>query len=436
MSSTARSSSLSIETTEKNGPCLPNVVVAQKQQLRSVSVVDVGVSDSSKRNNDFYSRDTSMDDDAVIAAPSIEDGLTTSTSSDSPTHIPVEDNNGRNSNINMKAGDIGDVSVEVEEDNDIEATSNDNDEVEHNVDDDESEYEYEDDDEAPFSGFLMASSNFSGPSGQGSPDPSSSAQIIEEDVAPAKAVPSSSLSSPDDEDEAPRKNKWREPSRAAVSMSLRAQQETSGSKRRLAQDLYRIMSQDTQEAGFSLAPQSEDSMDKWTIKLFQFDSSSNLAKDMMVLGIEHIELEMQFPEQYPFEPPFVRVVKPRFKRQTGFVMNGALCMELLTKDGWNPVNDIESVIVSIRSLLVVGDGRLQAASELSKTRYDALLKAAELERDEGGEDGPKAKKARLENEKVQVGSYSATEAKSAYSHLSDYHKKKGWDTSGWWAKKG
>ena len=113
-------------------------------------------------------------------------------------------------------------------------------------------------------------------------------------------------------------------------------------------------------------------MDKWTIKLFQFDKDSNLAKDMQVLRQDHIELEMKFPEQYPFEPPFVRVVKPRFKKQTGFVMNGALCMELLTKDGWNPINDIESVIVSVRPLLVVGDGRLQAAVELSDKRYKAL----------------------------------------------------------------
>merc|ERR1712087_1098118 len=125
----------------------------------------------------------------------------------------------------------------------------------------------------------------------------------------------------------------------------------------------------------SLAPQSEDSMEKWTIKLFQFDPDSNLAKDMLVVGIDHIELEMKFPEQYPFEPPFVRGVKPRFKRQTGFVMNGALCMELLTKDGWNPINDIESVIVSIRSLLVVGDGRLSAAVEMPVNQRETLLAA-------------------------------------------------------------
>ena len=83
-------------------------------------------------------------------------------------------------------------------------------------------------------------------------------------------------------------------------------------------------------------------MDKWRINLFGFDEDSNLAKDLMVCGTDSVELQMSFPDDYPFKPPFVRVVKPRFQRQTGFVMSGALCMELLTTDGWNPVNDIES----------------------------------------------------------------------------------------------
>merc|ERR1711966_77048 len=127
---------------------------------------------------------------------------------------------------------------------------------------------------------------------------------------------------------------------------------------------------------------------------------SNLAKDMMVVGINNVEIEMQFPEQYPFEPPFVRVVKPRFKRQTGFVMNGALCMELLTKDGWNPINDIESVIVSVRSLLVVGDGRLQAATEMTKSRYETLLLSAQQEKTSGidSSEEPEQKKARIEDD--------------------------------------
>lgn len=338
------------------------------------------------------------EDDAIIAAPvpTNEDR----NSQEEPAEIPV--GNGENE-------DQGDG--------------------EEQDDDDASEYSYEDDEEAAFSGFLSAPA---AAASQAAPTTSASspANIVEEETAvvPNKAIVDTS-----------NKKKWREPTREAVNMSLRAQQETSGSKRRLAQDLYRIMNQDTKEAGFSLAPQSEDSMDKWTIKLFQFDKDSNLAKDMLVLGQDHIELEMKFPEQYPFEPPFVRVVKPRFKKQTGFVMNGALCMELLTKDGWNPINDIESVIVSVRSLLVVGDGRLQAASELSDKRYKALLEAA------SGETTAEAKRQKLtsDNEhaakpvaKSTIGGYTDSEAQAAYSHLSDYHKKKGWDSSGWWARKG
>lgn len=343
---------------------------------------------------------------------------------------------------------------------------------------DESEYEYEDDDDAAFSGFLMANNGFGANTSSSNMNAATSstapARIVDEDTGVVASSFRSSTSSTnlasvtsssveDEESETPAvqqpsRKKWREPSRAAVSMSIRAQQETSGSKRRLAQDLYRIMNQDTNEAGFSLAPQSEDSMEKWTIKLFQFDPDSNLAKDMMVVGINNIELEMKFPEQYPFEPPFVRVVKPRFKRQTGFVMNGALCMELLTTDGWNPINDIESVVVSIRSLLVIGDGRLQAATEMTKARYETLLSTAQQQKSRATSNAssnddvddvevsePESKKARIgdNNEpsaknatKSQVGSYTATEAQAAYSHLSDYHKKKGWDTSGWWEKKG
>lgn len=330
------------------------------------------------------------------------------------------------------------------------------------IDDEEEddEYEYEDDDYAAFSGFIVNNDNAiagsflshssiverSNNGVELAPKPAT----IEEDVAPNtndQQESSSQLAGSS-------KPKWRQPSEEAVNMSLRAEKEKSGNKRRLALDLYRIMNQDTDKAGFTLVPSSEDSMDNWTIKLFQFDEDSKLAQDMKVLSVPYIELEMKFPDQYPFEPPFVRVTQPRFRRQTGFVMNGALCMELLTKDGWNPINDIESVIVSIRSLLVVGDGRLEAAVALPEEKYNALLVAAnqKVEASTSVHDESPAKKhkslafeesSKLGNNSmltktnnVVAGSYSVSEAQAAYSHLSEYHKKKGWDTSGWWARKG
>lgn len=439
---------------------------------RNARNVSAAVVDTSGLPQPLVAAAARVDDDAqsfVIAAPaavprSASSSNTLSPSSDdnnsnAPAHIPVvEENVASNTTTTSSAfkSEKGVMNVDSDGVNEVmDNTKSDvnNDEGDQ-LSDDESEYEYEDDDDAAFSGFLMTNNSYGTTTSSSNNAASSStapARIVEEEtVATASSaivgVPASATSPAEDGEAegAPRK-KWREPSRAAVSMSIRAQQETSGSKRRLAQDLYRIMNQDTEEAGFSLAPQSEDSMEKWTIKLFQFDPDSNLAKDMLVVGIDHIELEMKFPEQYPFEPPFVRVVKPRFKRQTGFVMNGALCMELLTKDGWNPINDIESVIVSVRSLLVVGDGRLQAATDLTKARYETLLATAQQEKlNSEGSSEPEQKKARLSGDekkrsaipKSQVGSYTATEAQSAYSHLSDYHKKKGWDTSGWWARKG
>jgi ubiquitin-conjugating enzyme E2 Q len=111
------------------------------------------------------------------------------------------------------------------------------------------------------------------------------------------------------------------------------------------------------------------------------------------------------------------------------------------------VNDIESVIVSIRSLLVVGDGRLEAAVKMPLKKREALLAAAENQKKRGSESFTEdqvyykrkrtledADSSSKDNGSIDVGSYSTSEAKSAYSHLSDYHKKKGW--SGWWAKRG
>jgi ubiquitin-protein ligase len=326
----------------------------------------------------------------------------------------------------------------------------DEDEEEEEEEEDESEYEYEDDD-AFVSGFIEETGIAS--AGVASSQEEKPVKIEEEMQVQAQAQTS-----------------WREPSRQAVDMSLRAEKETTGGKRRLMQDLYRIMNQDTEKAGFDLEP-VEDDMGKWRIRVFQFDPDSNLAKDMLVLSVSHIELEMTFPDDYPFQPPFVRVVRPRFKRQTGFVMSGAICMELLTKDGWNPVNDIESVIVSIRSLLVVGDGRLEAAASLPEKKYEAYLAAAKEaassgaaaaggQGEEDDDNDPSSKKRIRTNSAGDSafssgssaavpdkkegrasdlnagGSYSVSEAQAAYNHLSDYHKKKGWDTSGWWAKKG
>uniref|UniRef100_A0A2K5X7H5 Ubiquitin conjugating enzyme E2 Q2 n=1 Tax=Macaca fascicularis TaxID=9541 RepID=A0A2K5X7H5_MACFA len=92
------------------------------------------------------------------------------------------------------------------------------------------------------------------------------------------------------------------------------------------------------------------------------DPDSPLHSDLQILkekeGIEYILLNFSFKDNFPFDPPFVRVVLPVLSG--GYVLGGgALCMELLTKQGWSSAYSIESVIMQINATLVKGKARVQ-----------------------------------------------------------------------------
>jgi len=75
-------------------------------------------------------------------------------------------------------------------------------------------------------------------------------------------------------------------------------------------------------------------------------------------------------DSFPFEPPFVRVVRPIING--GYVLGGgAICMELLTKQGWSSAYSLESVIMQLSATLVKGKARIQlsngGASKLNST---------------------------------------------------------------------
>ena len=104
---------------------------------------------------------------------------------------------------------------------------------------------------------------------------------------------------------------------------------------------------------------------EWKIFLTKFDDNTDICKDMKELGIKEIELEIRFPENYPFSPPFLRVVKPRFQHLTAHITSaGAFCQELLTDKGWVPTCSIESLITVIMTEIVEGGGRID------KQRYN------------------------------------------------------------------
>ena len=98
---------------------------------------------------------------------------------------------------------------------------------------------------------------------------------------------------------------------------------------------------------------------------------------------------MKFPEAYPFKPPFIRVISPRFAFHTGRVtVGGSICFELLTGSGWKPINSLEAIFLQIKLEMTMG-------------------------------------KPRVDFEKDYV--YSESEAKEAFFRVAGDH---GWDTNG------
>lgn len=137
----------------------------------------------------------------------------------------------------------------------------------------------------------------------------------------------------------------------------------------LMSQLRIIGNMDTRKEGFEIEP-FEDDLYKWRVRLYFDDEKTPLAKDLAILGKECVNLELKFPGDYPFVPPFCRVVSPLFIAGSGHVMrHGALCHELLTTHGWTPANSIDTVCIQIRALLLAGRARLNLRAPAKLQMY-------------------------------------------------------------------
>lgn len=109
----------------------------------------------------------------------------------------------------------------------------------------------------------------------------------------------------------------------------------------------------------------DDNLFEWHVRLFKVDTESDLGGDMKELGVPYILLHLIFPENFPFAPPFMRVISPRIEK--GFVMEGgAICMELLTPRGWASAYTVEAVIMQFAASVVKGQGRIQRKTKGQK----------------------------------------------------------------------
>ncbi|KAJ5594487.1 Ubiquitin-conjugating enzyme E2 [Penicillium hispanicum] len=107
------------------------------------------------------------------------------------------------------------------------------------------------------------------------------------------------------------------------------------------------------ELGWYVDPNLITTVYQWIVELHTFDPALPLAKDLKAANLQSVVLELRFPPQFPMNPPFVRVIRPRFLEFAAgggghVTAGGAMCMELLTSSGWSPVTSIESVLLQVR----------------------------------------------------------------------------------------
>ncbi|XP_066491181.1 ubiquitin-conjugating enzyme E2 Q2 isoform X2 [Tiliqua scincoides] len=161
-----------------------------------------------------------------------------------------------------------------------------------------------------------------------------------------------------------RKNQRQDHLNGAVSGSVQASD-------RLMKELRDIYRSQSYKTGIYSVELVNDSLYEWHVKLLKVDPDSPLHSDLQVLkekeGVEYILLNFSFKDNFPFDPPFVRVVSPVLTG--GYVLGGgALCMELLTKQGWSSAYSTESVIMQINATLVKGKARVQFGA--NKNQYN------------------------------------------------------------------
>ncbi|EDL10561.1 RIKEN cDNA E330021D16 [Mus musculus] len=151
------------------------------------------------------------------------------------------------------------------------------------------------------------------------------------------------------------KNLWQKNASGATSGSVCASD-------RLMKELREIYRSQSYKSGTFSVELINDSLYDWHVKLRKVDPDSCLYRDLQRLkqkeGIDYILLNFSFKDNFPFDPPFVRVVLPVLS--DGYVLDGgALCMELLTNQGWSSAYSIESVILQINATLVKGKARVR-----------------------------------------------------------------------------
>ena len=123
---------------------------------------------------------------------------------------------------------------------------------------------------------------------------------------------------------------------------------------------------------------NEDNMQifKMSLDISNFDDTSSLYSNFIKYGIKTIDFEFRLPDEYPFKPPFIRIISPRFKYMTGHItIGGSICMEILTNQLWVPSLMLNKVIIMIIQNMISGGAELDSKKYKKPYTYEEAMTA-------------------------------------------------------------
>lgn len=88
---------------------------------------------------------------------------------------------------------------------------------------------------------------------------------------------------------------------------------------------------------------------------------------------EVYRLKFRFPNSYPIEAPEVVFVKDDthpIPWHPHIYSNGIICLDLLDRQGWSPVHNVESVCVSLQSMLTGNTKKERPPGDESFVKYN------------------------------------------------------------------
>lgn len=143
---------------------------------------------------------------------------------------------------------------------------------------------------------------------------------------------------------------------------------------------YKYLSTSKDCLGINVEFEGGDNMYVWvaSLDMDKFEVPKELKADFTLFAQrtgkpKHLVFEVRFDAKFPFSPPFLRVIRPRFAFHTGHItVGGSICMQSITPSGWIPVRTVESIFIEILFNMGEGGARL----DLSQLGTDYSLAEA------------------------------------------------------------